>query len=226
MINPTRRCREIALQFLYIHEQNDGESALSSKDFVHWRIRDRKHRNRALLLIQTAIDHRDTIDEKLAQIVVNWDVPRITTIDRNILRVGACELIHLNKTPPRVAVAEAIRLAERYGTDRSYLFVNGMLSQLYATFIQGNPKLLGVHGNLDELKSSPKLEAEAEAETEVEPEPESETETESQVPAEPVAAVDVSSDSQTAPVEKVEKPVKAKSGLGMRARAATARMKP
>jgi N utilization substance protein B len=48
-------------------------------------------------------------------------------IDRGILRLATTELMAMSDVPPKVAIHEAIRLAERYGTEESPRFVNGVL---------------------------------------------------------------------------------------------------
>lgn len=70
------------------------------------------------------------IDDALQQCLTNWRLERLSAIDRNVLRIGAAELLHFDDVPPRVAIQEALRLAERYGTDRSPAFVNGVLDAL------------------------------------------------------------------------------------------------
>jgi N utilization substance protein B len=57
----------------------------------------------------------------------NWRLDRLSAIDRNILRIGTVEMMEMDDVPPRVAIHEAIRLAERYGSDDSPGFVNGVL---------------------------------------------------------------------------------------------------
>ncbi len=54
----------------------------------------------------------------------------MTTVDRNILRIAAVEMIHIEDVPLRVALNEAIRLAEWFGTDQSRRFINGVLDAL------------------------------------------------------------------------------------------------
>ncbi len=56
---------------------------------------------------------------------------RLAAIDRNILRIGVAELLYVEKIPGKVAITEAIHLAERYGSDDSGAFVNGVLDSVY-----------------------------------------------------------------------------------------------
>ena len=82
-------------------------------------------------LLQELDDHIVDIDERLAGALDNWRLERLSTIDRGVLRLGAVEILHVEEIPPKVAIQEAIRLAEAYGGPDSPRFVNGVLDALY-----------------------------------------------------------------------------------------------
>ena len=73
--------------------------------------------------------HRDTIDEILTKHAANWSVKRMTTIDRNILRMSTFEMMY-GGVPGRVSINEAIEIAKRYGNRNSGQFVNGILDRV------------------------------------------------------------------------------------------------
>jgi N utilization substance protein B len=66
----------------------------------------------------------------VAAAVTNWRPERLSVIDRNVLRLGAAELMWIDDVPARVTLQEAILLAEKYGTENSPRFVNGVLDAL------------------------------------------------------------------------------------------------
>jgi N utilization substance protein B len=77
----------------------------------------------AVLAQQPALD-------RLAQAAAdNWRLERIAAIERNILRLAIHELLE-GVTPPRVAIDEAIWLAQRFGGARAPGFVNGVLDRV------------------------------------------------------------------------------------------------
>jgi transcription antitermination protein NusB len=80
-------------------------------------------------LVALVAQHAGAIDRDLADVTTNWRLERIGAIERSVLRVGAAELLG-GATPPRVAIQEAVRLAERYGSVPSAKFVNGVLDAL------------------------------------------------------------------------------------------------
>ncbi len=68
----------------------------------------------------------------IEQAAENWSLNRMAATDRNILRLGAYEILHTD-TPDRVAIDEAVELAKRFGSAQSAQFVNGILDQLMHT---------------------------------------------------------------------------------------------
>lgn len=82
--------------------------------------------------LMTLLDeHLDEIDAALQDCLDNWSLERLSRIDRAVLRIGAAEILYQDEIPPKVAIQEAIHLAEAYGGDESPRFVNGVLDALY-----------------------------------------------------------------------------------------------
>ena len=81
-------------------------------------------------LMDAIEEHRDEVDERIEGLAENWRLSRMTTVDRNILRIAAIEMLFIEDVPPRVALHEAIRLAEWFGAGESRRFVNGVLDAL------------------------------------------------------------------------------------------------
>ena len=82
-------------------------------------------------LVMGTMQYREAIDELLAKYADNWSVQRMAVIDRNVLRLGAFELLYLNSVPPKVVINEAVELAKRYGGPESSKFVNGILDAIH-----------------------------------------------------------------------------------------------
>jgi N utilization substance protein B len=75
--------------------------------------------------------HGQDVDRGLQNALDNWRLERLSTIDRAVLRIAGAELLYVEEVPPKVAIQEAIRLAEQYGGPDSPRFVNGVLDALY-----------------------------------------------------------------------------------------------
>jgi len=81
-------------------------------------------------LVRGVQAHRERIDGLLGSYSVGWTLDRMPAVDRNILRIGAYELLWADDVPDGVAISEAVQLARDLSTDASPAFVNGLLAHL------------------------------------------------------------------------------------------------
>lgn len=84
----------------------------------------------AVTLVEGVDTRIERLDELLAEHAVGWTLERMPPVDRNILRLGAYELLFADEVPDPVAISEAVRLARELSTDESPSFVNGLLASL------------------------------------------------------------------------------------------------
>ncbi len=124
------RAREVALQLLFQRDHNIKVDRSALLRFVHDRLHEAALEAFCLKLYEGVVGHLDDIDKRLTAAAENWRLPRMATVDRNVLRLGAYELLFAPDTPPNVALDEAIELARRYGSADSPAFVNGVLDRL------------------------------------------------------------------------------------------------
>jgi len=82
-------------------------------------------------LIEGVMKHLPEIDKYIVKYATEWPLEQITTVDRNILRIGVYELVFDDKIPGRVAINEAIEIAKAFGGASSGKFVNGVLGAIY-----------------------------------------------------------------------------------------------
>ncbi len=83
-------------------------------------------------LVRGVQAHRERIDELLGSYSLDWTLDRMPAVDRNVLRIGAYELLWADDVPDGVAISEAVQLARDLSTDASPSFVNGLLARLLA----------------------------------------------------------------------------------------------
>jgi transcription antitermination protein NusB len=125
------RGREVALQVLYQVEQNHGVSPDEVRRFIERRLlEDRKLCEFTEGLVEGVLEHQAQIDTLISQVAENWRLDRMAAIDRNILRLGAYEMLFSPEIPAKVAINEALELAKRYSTAQSSRFVNGILDRV------------------------------------------------------------------------------------------------
>lgn len=133
-MNRRTRGREIALQVLYQLDQNPGLDPEERRRFIERRLRnDRRLCEFAEGLIGGVKEHQGRLDELISAVAENWRIERMAAIDRNILRLGAFEMLYSPDVPRKVAINEALELAKRYSTAQSSRFVNGILDRLHAS---------------------------------------------------------------------------------------------
>jgi N utilization substance protein B len=124
------RAREVALQLLFQRDHNSAADRAGVERFVHERLREPPLRDFCLSLYDGVVGKLDEIDARLAAAAENWRLSRMAGVDRNVLRLGAYELLSAGDTPVGVAMDQAIELARRYGSAESPAFVNGVLDRL------------------------------------------------------------------------------------------------
>lgn len=126
------KARAWALRVLYAWESRGRDANLLAvlEEFLAQRRIRKDRRDYLRRLVETLAGEADPIDRSLQQVLANWRLDRISVIDRNILRIAAVEMLRFDDVPPRVSIQEALRLAERYGTEQSPRFVNGVLDGL------------------------------------------------------------------------------------------------
>lgn len=125
--------RAIALQSLYEWDFHAGTpdadailkrnleefaSELDEKEFAH-------------KLVQGVTANQGDLDATITSFAPDWPLPKITTVDRNVLRIGTYELKYDMEIPSKVAINEAIELAKTFGGESSGKFVNGVLGAVY-----------------------------------------------------------------------------------------------
>lgn len=124
------RARARALQALYAWDLRDGESLerIAGQVWDDLAIAP-DERTFATRIVRTIIAEGKAIDDALRDVTTNWRLERLGAVERAVLRIAAAELLR-GEPPPRVAIQEAVRLAERYGSAQSARFVNGVLDAL------------------------------------------------------------------------------------------------
>ena len=125
-----RSAREEALKILYGLELPGDEPDLPLDRLGEESEVSRQVRAYTDRLVRTCWRERMALDALIARVSEHWALRRMNFIDRNVLRMAACELVFFDDIPPKVAINEAIDIARKYGTDTSGAFVNGILDRI------------------------------------------------------------------------------------------------
>ena len=133
-----RKSRELALQFLFSHDFQEHVNAPESVEanfdrFCLFFDVDQKALPYGHRLVAGIHGCRDAIDKILADHSHNWRVERMSSVDRNILRIAVYEMQYVDDAPAQVAINEALEIAKRYSIDESVAFINGILDAIQAS---------------------------------------------------------------------------------------------
>lgn len=137
-----RKSREYALQVLFSLETHEAKAtsldAEHAQQAVQAYLQNFAPRNYEetvdmpylLRLVSGICSDLDQIDAELERHSEHWKLYRMTSVDRNVLRIGVEELKNFRDVPSKVTLDECVELAKRFGTDDSSAFVNGVLDKV------------------------------------------------------------------------------------------------
>ncbi|MEU1947656.1 transcription antitermination factor NusB [Streptomyces sp. NPDC059474] len=127
------KARKRAFQILFEADQRGTTVQIVLADWIRLaRTDDRQPpvSEYTMQLVEGYAQHIARIDELIATYAVGWTLDRMPVVDRNILRLGAYELVWEDETPDAVVIDEAVQLAKEFSTDDSPAFVNGLLGRI------------------------------------------------------------------------------------------------
>lgn len=123
------KAREVVVQMLYQKDLNPDVSVDAIRDMIQEQLNNEELVRFAWSLFAGVMEARPALDQRIEGAAANWTLNRMAPTDRNVLRLGAFELLYTD-TPHRVVIDEALELAKTYGGAQSSAFVNGILDRL------------------------------------------------------------------------------------------------
>ena len=114
---------------------DDHDDPIEDEGSIEVRVEEALERNRrdingyARALVAGVAEHQVDLDAMIEGYAERWTLERMPTVDRNVLRLAAYELLHQD-TPPAVVIDEALTLARELSTDKSGSFINGILESI------------------------------------------------------------------------------------------------
>lgn len=129
MIETRHRGRILAMQALCHWDVHGDESEELLGEFLMAREATSGAVSYATKVVQLYWSRRGEIDAEIAGMSRNWDLSRISAVERNILRVAVAEM-SASLAPPKVVINEAIEIGREYGGEASPRFINGILDAI------------------------------------------------------------------------------------------------
>ena len=126
------RARAWALQVLYRWEAVHSDSVLDAlATTLATRRVSPECQPHLVRVVRGFAEHADEVREVVSEALDNWRIERLARVDRCVLFMSVTEMLFLDGVPPAVAIQEGVRLAQRYGSEHSDRFVNGVLDAVY-----------------------------------------------------------------------------------------------
>lgn len=118
------------MQFHFWRDAHRGNAPERMEEFWEFCPSTPRIREFAQPLIDGMIAHLPEIDGKIERYTENYDIRRLSPVDRNVLRLAIYEMLYRDDIPPVVSINEAIELAKTFGGSDSGRFVNGILDRV------------------------------------------------------------------------------------------------
>ncbi len=133
------RARRLALQVLCCLDVQGPHGRELIDRFIDESREDQQTLRQARELIDQTLQDREHGDAILITYARNWELSRLALVDRNILRLAVAEM-GCGRTPHKVVIAEALKLAQEFSTAESPRFVNGVLDAVAKGVFAGKEK--------------------------------------------------------------------------------------
>lgn len=124
------RARELAMQALYQLDVQRDDYLAGAKAFLKENSEDDTVFSLAWQWTSGAWENIESCDELIKEAAVKWELSRLCSVDRSILRLCAYQLRYCRDIPEKVVINEAIEIAKRYSGEQSPRFVNGVLDAI------------------------------------------------------------------------------------------------
>ncbi|MCH7505335.1 transcription antitermination factor NusB [PVC group bacterium] len=125
-----RRSREIILKLLYQKELNEQNPEDMLEQFWHEREENEEVKIFVASIFCGVNESKDELDTWIMKYSKNWDLNRLSIIDKCILRLSVYELLHRKDIPPKVSINEAIDISKKYSNADAGKFINGILDKV------------------------------------------------------------------------------------------------
>ncbi len=125
--------REAVLQALYAKHVSNEEAKKVLHDILKRYEFDKMTKKFVEELFNSTIEFSDDLDKQIESNLDNWTVDRLNVIDRLIMQMSLCEMIHLKSydISHKVTISSAIENAKKFSSEDSTSFVNGVLDSIY-----------------------------------------------------------------------------------------------
>lgn len=122
-----RPSRVFAMQLLYAMELTSGTPGECLPGILQSQPIQDEMKKYGMSLVDLVLEHRKELNEVIDGLSHSWKIERMPILDKIIMEVALIELLHKNDVPVKVVIQEAVQIANKFSTDDSARFINGLL---------------------------------------------------------------------------------------------------
>jgi len=125
-----RKARELAMQALFYMDMRNNASVEMLAHFCENFQTSEKSQPFFLKLVNGVLETKGELDALIDRFSKNWDISRMSCVDRNVMRIAVFELRYCDDIPPKVSINEAVDVGKKFGTEESGAFINGIMDSI------------------------------------------------------------------------------------------------
>jgi len=125
-----RQARELAMQALFYMDIQKDASEEMLELFCGCFCPSKKSRPFLTKLVSGVLGTKDQIDALVERFSQNWKIDRMSSVDRNVMRIAVYEMLYCDDIPPKVSINEAVDIGKKFGTQDSGAFINGIMDSI------------------------------------------------------------------------------------------------
>jgi N utilization substance protein B len=125
-----RQARELAMQALFYMDMQDNASLPMLESFCDNFHPPKKAHSFFLTLVNGVLETKGEIDALIERFSKNWEIQRMSCVDRNVMRIAVYEMLYCQDIPPKVSINEAVDVGKKFGTEESGAFINGIMDSI------------------------------------------------------------------------------------------------
>jgi N utilization substance protein B len=124
------QARELAMQALFYMDMRNKASVEMLERFCGNFNPSKKTRPFFLKLVNGVLEAKGELDALIERFSKNWDINRMSCVDRNVMRIAVFEFLYCDDIPPKVTINEAVDVGKKFGTEESGAFINGIMDSI------------------------------------------------------------------------------------------------
>ena len=131
-----RQARELAMQALFYMDIRKDASEETLEYFCDCFCPSKKSRPFFRKLVTGVLGSKGQIDALVERFSQNWNISRMSCVDRNVMRIAIYEMLYCDDIPPKVSINEAVDIGKKFGTQESGAFINGIMDSIREALVK------------------------------------------------------------------------------------------